>query len=64
MLGLELNVPGAEFVTRAQELGLLINCTAGNILRFLPPYIINRRHVDMAVSSLLEAFRQGPPAST
>lgn len=64
MLGLELNVPGAEFVTRAQELGLLINCTAGNILRFLPPYIIKRRHVDMAISSLLEAFRQGPPAGT
>ena len=62
MLGLELNVPGAEFVTRAQEVGLLINCTAGNVLRFLPPYTIKRRHVDIAVSSLLEVFRQGPPA--
>ena len=64
MLGLELNVPGGEFVTRAQELGLLINCTAGNVLRFLPPYTINRRHVDMAISTLLEAFRQGPPTGS
>ena len=63
MLGLELNVPGGEFVTRAQELGLLINCTAGNILRFLPPYIIEREHVDLAIACLEQVFRMGPPAS-
>ena len=62
MLGLELNVPGAEFVTRAQDRGLLINCTAGNVLRYLPPYVIERRHVDIAISTLEEVFRQGPPA--
>lgn len=60
MLGLELSVPGAEFVGRAQEQGLLTNCTAGNVLRFLPPYIIRRRHVDMAIDALLEALGEGP----
>ena len=60
MLGLELSVPGAEFVGRAQERGLLTNCTAGNVLRFLPPFIIRRRHVDMAIDALLEALRGGP----
>ena len=58
MLGLELDIPGGDFVPRAQELGLLINCTAGNVLRFLPPFIIRRRHVDEAIEALLEAFRQ------
>ncbi len=61
MLGLELNVPGGEFVLRAQRLGLLINCTAGNILRLLPPYIIEQEHVDLAISCLERAFEMGPP---
>ncbi|MDE0262209.1 MAG: aspartate aminotransferase family protein [Bryobacterales bacterium] len=61
MVGLELNIPGGGFVPRAQELGLLMNCTAGNILRFLPPFVIEREHVDEAIAVLDEAFRQGPP---
>lgn len=61
MVGLELNVPGGGFVPRAQELGLLINCTAGNILRFLPPFVIEREHVDEAIDALDQAFRQGAP---
>ncbi len=61
MVGLELNIPGGGFVPRAQQLGLLMNCTAGNILRFLPPFVIEREHVDEAVAALDEAFRQGPP---
>ena len=61
MVGLELNIPGGGFVPRAQELGLLMNCTAGNILRFLPPFVIEQEHVDEAVAALDEVFRQGPP---
>lgn len=61
MVGLELSIPGGGFVPRAQELGLLMNCTAGNILRFLPPFVIEREHVDEAIAALDEAFRQGPP---
>lgn len=60
MVGLELGIPGAEFVTRTQDLGLLINCTAGNILRFLPPYIIETQHVDEAIGILERVLRQGP----
>ena len=63
MVGLELSVAGAEFVPRTQEGGLLINCTAGNVLRFLPPFVIEREHVDEAVDILDRAFSQGPPAS-
>ena len=62
MLGLELTIPGNWVVPAAQEHGLLINCTAGNILRFLPPYIIERRHIDQAFDTLDKVFEAGPPA--
>jgi acetylornithine/N-succinyldiaminopimelate aminotransferase len=36
MAGLGLSRPGASIVERCRELGLLINCTHGKVLRFLP----------------------------
>ena len=63
MVGLELDVPGGEFVPRAQDLGLLINCTAGSILRFLPPYVIEPEHVDEAIGVLEQLFEEGPSQS-
>ena len=64
MVGLELSIPGGEFVPQAQELGLLMNCTAGNILRFLPPFVIEREHVDEAVAALDQVFGQVRPEGT
>ncbi len=63
MVGLELRVAGGGFVPVAQECGLLLNCTAGNVLRFLPPFVIERGHVDEAIAALDQAFRRGPPDS-
>ncbi len=63
MVGLELTVPGKSVVPQAQQKGLLMNCTAGNILRFLPPYVAEREHVDEAVRILEEIFAEGPPSS-
>lgn len=37
MIGVELTVPGAPYVEAARRKSLLINCTQGNVLRFLPP---------------------------
>lgn len=34
------------------EYGLIINCTAGDVLRFVPPLIITRAHVDELCSVL------------
>lgn len=62
MVGLELTQPGNWVVPAAQAKGLLMNCTAGNILRFLPPYIIERRHIDRVYDVLNEVFAEGPPA--
>ena len=36
--------------------GLLINCTHDTVLRFLPPYIVTEREVDVAVKILAKLF--------
>ena len=41
-----------------------MNCTAGNVLRFLPPFVIEREHVDEAVGALDQVFSQVPPDAT
>jgi acetylornithine aminotransferase/acetylornithine/N-succinyldiaminopimelate aminotransferase len=35
---------------------ILINCTSDTVLRFLPPYVIERKHVDEAIKALDEIF--------
>jgi len=35
-----------------------INCTSDTVLRFLPPYILERAHVDTAVAALDEIFTE------
>jgi acetylornithine/N-succinyldiaminopimelate aminotransferase len=45
MLGVELSVEGAPFVTEAMSRGLLMNCTHDYTLRFLPPFIVTRVQV-------------------
>jgi acetylornithine/N-succinyldiaminopimelate aminotransferase len=52
MLAAELTVPGKEIVQQGVEAGFLFNCTQENVLRFLPPLIIERRHVDQLIEAL------------
>ncbi|MGB9873604.1 MAG: aspartate aminotransferase family protein [Hydrogenobacter sp.] len=49
MLGLDIERDCSSIVKRALELGLVINCTAGSVLRFVPPLIIQKEHVDTAL---------------
>ncbi|MGB9791040.1 MAG: acetylornithine transaminase [Thermacetogeniaceae bacterium] len=58
MLGVELDRSGKELVALCAARGLLINCTAEKVLRFLPPLVIGERDVDEAVSILSEAFQE------
>lgn len=59
MIGVELKDKGKDVVNRMFEKGVLANCTAGNVVRFLPPLNIpeeDLRHgVDIFVESLKEA---------
>jgi len=57
MLGVDLAIPGKQFVLDAMAEGMLINCTHDTVLRFLPPYIITEKEVDRAVRILRKLFR-------
>jgi acetylornithine/N-succinyldiaminopimelate aminotransferase len=52
MLGMELDRPGADVVVRCLERGLLINCTADRVLRFVPPLVVTRAEVDEGLDIL------------
>lgn len=54
MLGLERGENCQEVVLKALERGLLINCTAERVIRFVPPLIIQKEHVDFAIEVLRE----------
>lgn len=54
MVGLELKEPGAEYVDKLREAGFLINCTSGNVLRFVPPLIISKKEIDEFIKALDE----------
>ncbi len=45
---------GKIVVRKMMERRILINCTSDTVLRFLPPYILTRAHVDQAILALDE----------
>ncbi|NLI13542.1 MAG: acetylornithine transaminase [Peptococcaceae bacterium] len=52
LLGMELSIEGKDIVSGCQEKGLLINCVGGNVLRFVPPLIVDSAEVTKAVEIL------------
>ncbi|MBZ5697784.1 MAG: aspartate aminotransferase family protein [Acidobacteriia bacterium] len=56
ILGLDLDVEGAPYVTEALKQGLLINCTHEHILRLLPPFILTTQQVKEGLSMLDSVF--------
>jgi predicted acetylornithine/succinylornithine family transaminase len=56
MLGAELDRPGGPVVERCLAGGLLINCTADCVLRFLPPLVVTRDEVDEGFAILQRAL--------
>ena len=52
MLAAQLSVSGKSVVRQALEGGVIFNCTQEKVLRFLPPLIIERHHVDELVGVL------------
>jgi len=56
MLAIEFKTPVARaIVNRCLEKGLLCNAIRDNIIRFLPPMVIAKKHVDEAMEILAEA---------
>ena len=56
MVGVEMDRDCKGVVKESLERGLLINCTAGKVIRFLPPLITEKEHVDRAIEILQEAL--------
>ncbi len=58
MLAVELDSAdlAKAIVKRLMDEGIIINRTHDTVLRFLPPYILEKKHVDQAIHALDEAF--------
>lgn len=59
MIGIELDRPCGELVTRALDQGMLINVTADKVIRLLPPLIISDAECDQiidGVCTLIDSF--------
>ncbi len=52
IIGMELSIDGGDIVTTALTRGLLINCTMGNVLRFVPPLIVTSEEIDQMIGIL------------
>ena len=57
ILGMELKIDGSSIVKEMLRKKILINCTMGNVLRFLPPLVATKEEVDSVVKALEEVFQ-------
>ena len=61
MVGLQLSIPGAKFVSKCMERGAIINCAHDTVLRFVPPLIAGRSEVDEMIGILEGVFSEEAP---
>lgn len=59
LIAVELTRDGIPVVKSCMENGVLINCTAGNVLRFMPALIVDKKDIDMLIDVLDEALEKG-----
>jgi len=52
ILGMELEQDGGKIVDDCMEAGLLINCTAHKVLRFIPPLVIGKNDIARGLAIL------------
>ncbi len=57
MMGIQLDQDCAELVERAKLAGLLINVTAGNTIRLLPPLILSNEQADEIVRVVVDLIK-------
>ena len=56
LVAMEINTDGTSIVNACLERGALINCTSGNVLRFMPPLIVEEGEIDKLVDILEEVL--------
>lgn len=57
MIGVELKIECGEIVNRLLDDGILANCTNGNVVRLLPPLVIEEEHVDIFMDAFERAVQ-------
>ena len=62
MIGIELDIPGADLVSVCLEKGLRINCTHETVLRFMPALTATKEQVDEALDILQGVLAERAPA--
>jgi acetylornithine aminotransferase/acetylornithine/N-succinyldiaminopimelate aminotransferase len=65
MLGIELDSEELAKNAASEMMGrhIVINRTSETVLRFLPPYILERKHVDRAIAALDGILTKQPLSS-
>ena len=58
MLGIELKKDCPDLVAQAASKGMLINVTAGKVIRLLPPLVMTEQEADVLVNTLCDLIRQ------
>jgi acetylornithine/succinyldiaminopimelate/putrescine aminotransferase len=58
MQALELTIPARPLVERAMAERVLLNSTQDTVVRFLPPYILEEKHVDKGMRVLRKLLRE------
>ena len=56
MLGMEVAGEGKPIVESCLSNNVIVNCTAGNVIRIVPPLIISREEIDIVVAALDKAL--------
>jgi acetylornithine/succinyldiaminopimelate/putrescine aminotransferase len=64
LLGLEIREPGRTFAEAALAQGLMLNVVQGNVLRFLPSFLLERAHVDVAMGLISRILNNGTGEGT
>ena len=58
MLGIELNRPCRDILLEALKAGVLFNVANQNVIRLLPPLIINREQTEWLAQTIIELVKQ------
>ena len=56
IIAMELTIDGTPAVKACAEKGVLINCTAGNVLRFTPSLLVEEKDIDHLVDVMEEVL--------
>ena len=58
MIGIELEKESPDLVEKALKNKLLINVTSGNVIRLLPPLVMNEEEADQVASILANVLKK------